>query len=95
MLLTARTFATVAAMKCLQICTWTSRKKTELTFAKNALRNYGRKKKMKKIVDIDEKFLEAARAALAKKMPWEKNVTAKQTVNAALSFYAAYANKKG
>lgn len=50
---------------------------------------------MKKIIDINEKFLEAARAALAKKMPWEKNITAKQTVNAALSFYAAYANKKG
>ena len=55
----------------------------------------GDTKKMKKIIDIDEKFLEAARAALAKKMPWEKNITAKQTVNAALSFYAAYANKKG
>lgn len=50
---------------------------------------------MKKIVDIDERFLEAARAALAKKMPWEKNITTKQTVNAALSFYAVYANKKG
>ena len=45
---------------------------------------------MKKIIDIDERFLEAARAALAKKMPWEKTITAKQTVNAALSFYAAY-----
>lgn len=49
---------------------------------------------MKKIVDIEEKFLEDARAALAKQMPWEKNITTKQTVNAALSFYAAYANKK-
>ena len=66
-----------------------------MTFAKNALLNYGRKRKMKKIVDIDERFLEAARAALAKKMPWEKNITTKQTVNAALSFYAVYANKKG
>lgn len=50
---------------------------------------------MKKIVDVNEKFLEAARAALAEKMPWEKNITTKQTINAALSFYAAYANKKG
>lgn len=56
---------------------------------------------MKKIVDIDERFLESARAALAEKMPWEKNITIKQTVNAALSFYAVYArmnrsaNKKG
>lgn len=50
---------------------------------------------MKKIVDINEKFLEAARAVLAEKMPWEKTITAKQTVNAALSFYAAFANKKG
>lgn len=50
---------------------------------------------MKKIIDIDERFLEAARDALAKKMPWEKTITAKQTVNAALSFYAANANKKG
>ena len=41
---------------------------------------------MKKIVDIDERFLESARAALAEKMPWEKNITTKQTVNAALSF---------
>lgn len=49
---------------------------------------------MKKIVDINEKFLEDARTALAEKMPWEKNITTKQTVNAALSFYAAYANKK-
>lgn len=46
---------------------------------------------MKKIIDIDERFLEEARAALAEKMPWEKNITAKQTVNAALSFYAACA----
>lgn len=46
---------------------------------------------MKKIVDIDERFLESARAALAEKMPWEKNITIKQTVNAALSFYAVYA----
>lgn len=46
---------------------------------------------MKKIIDIDEKILETARAALAEKMPWEKNITAKQTVNAALSFYAACA----
>ena len=45
---------------------------------------------MKKIVDINERFLEAARAALG-----EKTITTKQTVNAALSFYAAYANKKG
>jgi hypothetical protein len=51
----------------------------------------GERKKMKKIVDIDERFLEAARAALAEKMPWEKNITTKQTVNAALSFYAVYA----
>lgn len=50
---------------------------------------------MKKIVDVNEKFLEAARAALAKKMPWEKTITTKQTVNAALSFYASYSNKKG
>ena len=50
---------------------------------------------MKKIVDIEEKFLEAARSALDKKMPWEKNITTKQTVNAALSFYADNANKKG
>mgnify|MGYP003417141387 CR=1 FL=1 len=50
---------------------------------------------MKKIVDIDERFLEEARAALAKKMPWEKKITAKQTVNAALSFYVANARKKG
>lgn len=56
---------------------------------------------MKKIIDIDERFLEAARAALAEKMPWEKNITAKQTVNAALSFFAVNArmnrneNKKG
>lgn len=50
---------------------------------------------MKKIVDINERFLEAARAALAEKMPWEKTITTKQTVNAALIFYAAYANKKG
>lgn len=49
---------------------------------------------MKKIIDIDEKFLEAARAALAEKMPWEKNITAKQTVNAALSFYVANAKRK-
>jgi hypothetical protein len=88
-------FATVAALVYTLKCNVKNRKKTALTFAKNALLNYGRKKKMKKIIDIDEKFLEAARAALAKKMPWEKNVTAKQTVNAALSFYAAYANKKG
>lgn len=46
---------------------------------------------MKKIVDINEKFLESARAALAEKMPWEKTITTKQTVNAALSFYAVYA----
>lgn len=56
---------------------------------------------MKKIVDIDERFLESARAALAEKMPWEKNITTKQTVNAALSFFAVNAriarreNKKG
>lgn len=53
------------------------------------------KEKMKKIIDINEKFLEAARGVLAEKMPWEKNITTKQTVNAALSFYAAFANKKG
>lgn len=50
---------------------------------------------MKKIIDINERFLEAARAVLAEKMPWEKTITTKQTVNAALSFYAANATKKG
>lgn len=49
---------------------------------------------MKKIIDIDEIFLNAARSILARKMPWEKKITAKQTVNAALSFYVANAKRK-
>lgn len=56
---------------------------------------------MKKIIDINEEFLESSRAVLAEKMPWEKNITTKQTVNAALSFFAVNAritrseNKRG
>ena len=50
---------------------------------------------MKKIIDIDELFLEEARSILAGQMPWEKKITAKQTVSAALSFYVANARKKG